>query len=414
LLFDKQGAQKMKKKQIKTAIASGLVGLLSPLAMAVPVSAADVTWSGATDASWLLDSNWDTVAPVNGNSVIFPATSSHDFESATVRATSNDISSLSLVKIIFSGEVSLSSTSFTVDGNDLTITSGIDAIMTGSGGDHSVGVGVTLGADATFKTAGSNSLSVGGDGKILDLAANDLTLDAQGGTISILGKIKGSGNIIKSGTGKVKLLAIPDSAGYTGGLTAPTGEIVVDQNLGLNVTLTGGTLKGVGTVGDVNMSAGKVAPGASPGVLNTGDLTFTGGTHEVELGGKAAGEFDQLNVTGTVNLGSATTLAISLWGSFQPAVNDAFVIINNDGADAVSGTFSGLADGAKVTLGGYTYQINYDAGDGNDVVLLLTGTPSAPDTGVGSLINSPFASVIAAILVAAAIASFKVYEYKKK
>ena len=85
----------------------------------------------------------------------------------------------------------------------------------------------------------------------------------------------------------------------------------------------------------------------------------------------------------------------------------------NDGTDAVEGTFKGLNDGDKFTLGAYTYQINYDAGDGNDVVLLATGTPSAPDTGSNSLMSNPLTSIIAALMAAGAIAGYRFYETKK-
>jgi len=395
----------MRKQQIKAAVSTAILGVLSPLAMAVPVGAATPTWTGEASNSMNSGLNWEGVGIlVNGDTAVFPT-------SANNQTPENDIVS-SLVKIIFSGEVpETSSKSYTVTGNAIALTSGIDAIMTGSGGDHSVALDVSLDAAATFKTTGSNTLSVGAEGTTLDLGANDLTLDASGGTISLLGSIEGTGNLIKSGSGKVKIMA-DSGAGYTGGLSISAGETKVDDALGLPVTLTGGTLKGVGTVGDVTMSAGTVAPGASPGVLNTGSLAYTGGSFDVELGGTAAGEFDQTNVTGTVDLGTATTLNISLFGSYEPAINDAFIIINNDGEDAVVGNFSGLADGDKV-IGAYTYQINYNAGDGNDVALLVTGNPGAPDTGVGSIIGNPFVTLAAALLAAGTIIGYKVYETRK-
>src|SRR5207245_68869 len=50
-----------------------------------------------------------------------------------------------------------------------------------------------------------------------------------------------------------------------------------------------------------------------------------------------------------------------------------FVIINNDGAETVTGTFNGLPNGSAINAGGYTFTISY----GNDVVLLLTNLPAA-------------------------------------
>lgn len=399
----------MKIKQIKAGIASTVLGLTTPLAVVLPTSAATVTWTGADSDSMNSGLNWVSGGIlVNGDTAVFPA-------SANFQMPNNDISSLSLVKIIFNGEVSgTSSKSYKISGNEITLTSGIDAIMTGSGGDHQVLTDVTLGADATFTTSGSNTLTVGDKATVLDLGTNDLTLNAGGGSIILNGKIAGSGNIVKSGTGKTKVMVTPDAGGYTGGVTVSDGELSVDENLGLNVTISGGTLKGTGTVGNVSMSSGKVAPGASPGIINTGNLAFTGGSFDVELGGTADGQYDQTNVTGTVDLGSSTTLNLTLFGGYEPAVNDVFTIINNDGTDPVSGTFSGIANGDRVTLGEYTYQVNYDAGDGNDVRVLVTGTPSAPDTGIGSILTNPLLTIVAAVAALGVIGGLKYADSKKK
>ncbi|REK12709.1 MAG: hypothetical protein DWQ37_10785, partial [Planctomycetota bacterium] len=76
----------------------------------------------------------------------------------------------------------------------------------------------------------------------------------------------------------------------------------------------------------------------------------------------------QLDVTGTVNLGGAT-LDGSLSAGFAATVGEEFTIVNNDGADAVVGTFAGLSEGASLSIGGANFTISYMGGDGNDVVL---------------------------------------------
>jgi hypothetical protein len=76
--------------------------------------------------------------------------------------------------------------------------------------------------------------------------------------------------------------------------------------------------------------------------------------------------YDQLSVTGTVNLAGAT-LNVNL--AFTPALGSAFTLIQNDGTDAMVGTFAGLAQGATFLLEGMTFQISYVGGTGNDVVL---------------------------------------------
>src|SRR5690606_26605832 len=51
---------------------------------------------------------------------------------------------------------------------------------------------------------------------------------------------------------------------------------------------------------------------------------------------------------------------------YTPTLGDQMIIISNDGADPVSGQF---AQGSAITVGGYTFKILYNGGDGNDVVL---------------------------------------------
>jgi fibronectin-binding autotransporter adhesin len=87
----------------------------------------------------------------------------------------------------------------------------------------------------------------------------------------------------------------------------------------------------------------------------------------VTLNGTTAGTgYDQLSVTGTVNLAGAT-LNVNL--AFTPALGSAFMLIQNDGTDAVVGTFAGLPQGTTLSLSGMTFQISYMGGTGNDVVL---------------------------------------------
>src|SRR5262249_10165724 len=51
------------------------------------------------------------------------------------------------------------------------------------------------------------------------------------------------------------------------------------------------------------------------------------------------------------------------------------VLIANDGTDAVTGTFAGIAEGGTVTVKGTTFTVSYKGGDGNDVALTVTAVP---------------------------------------
>src|SRR5262249_35233098 len=108
-------------------------------------------------------------------------------------------------------------------------------------------------------------------------------------------------------------------------------------------------------------------------------------TNVVELNGTVPGSgYDQVNVNGTVNLSNSV---LRLLVGFTPAVGNSFTIINNDGADAVLGTFSGLPEGAVFTNNGALFNILYTGGDGNDVVI-YRGAPPAHLTSISALPNS--------------------------
>lgn len=124
---------------------------------------------------------------------------------------------------------------------------------------------------------------------------NDGTLSAQIGTLSFDALTQNSGSITLGG-----------------------GNIDVGTTLALN----GGTLDGSGTItADVNNSGGNVSPGNSPGTINiTGNYTQgSTGTMTIELAGTGAGQFDQVNVSGSATLDG--TLNVSLL-SYTPNNGD--------------------------------------------------------------------------------------------
>ncbi len=179
---------------------------------------------------------------------------------------------------------------------------------------------------------------------------------------------------------------------------------IVTGTYGSAVVASGGTLKGTGTLSSISVY-GKLAPGLSPGCINSGNLTFqSGSTYEFEVGGTTAcTEYDQTKVTGTVDLGSGT-LSTLLFNNFKPAVNQSYMIIENDSTDAVTGTFNGLAEGATFTVSGYVLKVSYVGGTGNDVVLTVQSVPATPNTGFGLMTQNPFVAFALMISLAGGLA----------
>jgi fibronectin-binding autotransporter adhesin len=148
------------------------------------------------------------------------------------------------------------------------------------------------------------------------------------------------------------------------------------------ILVSGGTLKGTGTVGPVVMASASaaVAPGDSPGVLTCSNFDSGGGsgTLKIELNGTTPGTgYSQLNVNGAVNV-KGVSLSATL--GYASSVGDQFTILANDGTDAITGNFSGLPAGAQLYIGGQLFQISYGGVGrlGNDVTLTRLITPVPP------------------------------------
>jgi len=330
----------------------------------------------------------------------------------------------------------------TYSGSLIVSSGNLEADTITSLGSTSSGTTVASGGRLTFCNMTSDKttaepISLAGNGTNVTIGVYQATCHSGGGVpttnfkLTLTGAVTLTANTIFEGyhadlkidgTYTANSHTFTVAPGGTGNLTLPSGTIASepktttyaanDPSTSINVAINniaivngtydigfidGGTLKGTGTLtGGISLT---LAPGLSPGCLVSGaGLTLSGGTYQVELGGTTAcTEYDQLTVTGTVALGSATTLTPSLYGDFKPAAGNTFTIISNDAADAVTGTFTGLAEGATFTVDGYVYKISYIGGDGNDVVLTVVTVPSVADTGF-KLITSSAGLIVAGTL----------------
>ena len=205
--------------------------------------------------------------------------------------------------------------------------------------------------------------------------------------------------LTKTGSGT---LTLTNTNTYTGATNVNSGgTLIVNGSVSTSIQTTvasGATLGGTGMVGALTIETGGThAPGNSPGIQPVGNY-IQNGTLAIEINGLTAGtQHDRVDVTGTVNI-TGSTLSLTSTG-YTAANSDLIFILLNDGlaSDTITGTFTGLVDGASVgMIGGKEFKISYFAnGDsagspsftgGNDIALMAIPEPRAALLGAISLI----------------------------
>ncbi|MEK0187792.1 Ig-like domain-containing protein, partial [Microcoleus anatoxicus PTRS2] len=245
------------------------------------------------------------------------------------------------------------------------------------------------GTDASLRINGSNVTF-----------ANNISLSSNASirtnnAVTLSGVLSGSSNLTKSGTG---VLTLSGTNTYTGTTTVSAGTLAVTgSTTSVTTVASGGTLAGNGTLSQAVtvQSGGTLAPaGSGVGQLTLGNgLTLqSGSTLALDIAGSVAGTgYDRVNVTGAVNV-TAATLALN--HSYAAADGDIYTVIVNDSTDAISGTFSGVAEGAAVTATGNSssLSVSYLGSTGNDISLSFLAVPGAP-TAVTATAGNASASV---------------------
>lgn len=207
-------------------------------------------------------------------------------------------------------------------------------------------------------------------GSAVDSTANTLEIsDAEldrvtAGTVNVgdsnSGTVNVSANITRAAATNLNLTSGADINILTGSLTSTGGNVSLTPGTGAGPV----TLPAVSGV-DVSAGAGTLTLASAKNLL----INITGTT--IDTG------YTQLNVNGLVNLNGANLVTI---GGHTPSPGQTFVVVKNDGADAITGTFNGLAEGGVIPnfLGSsLSASISYVGGDGNDAVLTVNGPVTA-------------------------------------
>ncbi len=229
-----------------------------------------------------------------------------------------------------------------------------------------------LGAGAIRNFTGNNTITgninLDNSAGIQSNAGNALTLDGviSGGPSDL----DLTGNILLTGTG------------FNGGDTIITAnsDVFIENNHGTSdVNLFGATLREFdSTIGNLNISnSGPLVSSVYPGFINgvnalsalsVNNLNFISPLQNIFYDINDVSS-DQILTTGTVTLNNAILNVNGINPSI--VVGTVYTFINNDGADAVSGTFSSYAEGSSYVSGGVTYRVSYVGGTGNDVTLTI-------------------------------------------
>jgi autotransporter-associated beta strand protein len=277
-----------------------------------------------------------------------------------------------------------------VDGLATTGASGTGQLTIGglsmTGGTVSAaaaGSAVILAGDVTATSDASGPATISGAGNLsLGGATRTFTVNAgtQTNDLVVNAVITGTGSegLTKAAGGQMQITAANTYSGLT---NVSGGDAQVDGTVS-DVSLTGGTLSGKGTVATITgqpptnaAAVGTVSPGdnGSPatavGILTSGSATWGNSTtFAVNLSDTsstqtpvAGTDYDQLQVNGFLDLGGAT-LTGSVSGSIP--VGDKFTIIQISGGTLV-GAFT---QGGTVYLDGNKFTVKYDYTNGKVIL----------------------------------------------
>jgi len=227
-----------------------------------------------------------------------------------------------------------------------------DSLLGASSGALTLDAG-TLKASKAFSSA-----------RAVVLGSGNGAINTNGNQVTLSGQITGLGALTKIGADR---LILSGTSTYTGPTAVNQGGLAVNGSIVSDVTVNnGGELGGTGRIGALTVASGGVyAPGNSIGTMTVnGNFTLAAGAvYEVEA--NAAGQSDKVIVIGTVNLTGATLRVLAASGNYKASTD--YLIVDNDGADQVKGTFASIAS----SLAFLVPSVVYNGGTGNDVVLNL-------------------------------------------
>ncbi|MCU0771339.1 MAG: hypothetical protein MUE94_06165 [Verrucomicrobia bacterium] len=319
----------------------------------------NLSLSGNTNATAI---GMDSFTTVGGDLAVDMNTSADPIDMGSLTTAGGDLS------------VSGNTSATVIDvGSLTTVTGGLTIDMNTSADPIDMGSLTTVGGDlsvsgntsATVIDVGSLTTVTGGLTVDTNTSADPIdmgSLTAVGGDLSVSGNTNAT--VIDVGslttvTGDLTIAsnapdAIVDMSSFTAfgcgtsevTMTLDGGTVQMTNGLTLctNATLTGST-----TLDGSVTNHGTIQPGSSPGQLNlTGHLVLANSSRvRLEIGGYAPGQFDVVNVAGSVALGG--TLAVTLVNNFASVMTNGASFTVLSGGTPVLGAFANVPSGGTLT-----------------------------------------------------------------
>ncbi len=306
-----------------------------------------------------------------------------------------------------SSAINLSGNSTINLGGDLTLS----GVVSGNSNLDKIGSGIlTFTGNNTFGTLSfTGTVSVGGqsslpNGAISMNSGSTLLITANGNisnNFNLVGGnpiISNAGNVVLNGTISqassltgftkegVGTLTLAGVASYSGATQVKAGTLAVNSSLTATNSFTvstGAILAGTGSifaVGSANTVAisngGTLAPSGNLSI--NGHLNLNNGsTFKTSISSVTQGSgYGSAKVSGNVSLNDA---ALVVNHNYTPSSLHTYTLIENTSAGSISGTFSGLQEGATLTAGGNGVKLtaSYIGGTGNHFTL-STPDPALP------------------------------------
>jgi autotransporter-associated beta strand protein len=237
------------------------------------------------------------------------------------------------------------------------------------------------GFDQTTSRLYSNPVNFGANtpGKSIT-SATPATLTANQTADGIYASVfTGAVSLTKAGAASLTLRGASTHTGTTN----VTAGILSVENVSGSATGTGpvvvgaaGTLIGNGSMAGALAVEGVISPGAGLATLTAGTATLKPtSVYTCEINSATLGS-DTLAVKGNLVIEAGATLNLADLGSVTLASGSKFVLATYIGSR--TGTFTGMADGATVTVGANAYTLNYqDTANGKGAVTLAISAPYA-------------------------------------